>query len=369
MKILHIINSLEFGGAEKLLVDTLPVYVSKGLNADVLVLKEKETPFMLQLSKVQGVNILSIKKINGLYNPLYIIKLLKYIQNYDIVHVHLFPAIYWASLSSFLFRKRTCLVLTEHNTENRRRKLLIFKYLDRFIYRRYSKIIAISEAVRINLENHLGSKFKNIVQINNGIDLNIFKKAIPYEKKDLGLEKDTKTIIQVSSFTAQKDQTTLIRAMVQLPKRVHLQLVGDGPLREDAIKLVLSLGLEDRVHFLGHRTDVPRLLKTSDISVLSSHYEGFGLAMVEGMAAGNACLGSNVPGLSEIIGEDGILFPPGDEIVLRQKLFRLIHDKDYFRNTVKKCKQKAESYDCKLMVQRHIDLYRSLYDRHDISLK
>jgi glycosyltransferase involved in cell wall biosynthesis len=359
MKLLHVINSLNFGGAEKLLVDSLPLYKKEGLEATVLVLNSSSTPFLDNLLKNE-VKVILLNKPKNIYNPWFILKLAPIMKRFDVVHVHLFPALYWVSLASLFLSNKPKLVLTEHNTENRRRKFVLFKYLDKLIYKRFIKIIAISEGTKTSLKNHLGKSFNNIIRVNNGIDLDIIKNAISYNKQDLGFPLNSKIIIQVSSFTAQKDQKTLIKTIAQLPNIVHLLLVGDGPLKTDCEALSKSLNIENRVHFLGYRSDVPRLIKTADICVLSSHYEGFGLAIVEGMAAKKPCLGSDVPGLSEIIKNSGILFTAGDIEKIKNIISKLIKDKDYYVKICERCFNKSRGYDIRTMVKNYISIYNSL---------
>jgi glycosyltransferase involved in cell wall biosynthesis len=359
MKVLHIINSLNFGGAEKLLVDTLPKFNNEHVEAELLILKHNKTPFYKTLID-NNVIIVTLSNKLSIYNPYNIFKIIPHLKKFEIVHVHLFPALYWVAIANLFISKKPKLVLTEHNTENRRRHNLILKITDKYIYKAYTKIIAISNATKTNLEKHLGGNLDKIITINNGIDLNKIIKAIPYKHKDLNLPDNAKIIIQVSSFTNQKDQNTLIRAMLNLPKHMHLLLVGDGPQKKTSVELAKTLKIENNVHFLGYRSDVPELVKTAHISVLSSHYEGFGLAIVEGMAANNACVASNVAGLSEIISDCGILFNPGDSNKLNEILLQLDSDNILYSKIANQCLKKAEMYNIEAMINSQIKLYKSL---------
>lgn len=112
----------------------------------------------------------------------------------------------------------------------------------------------------------------------------------------------------VARFAEPKDHRTLIEAIEKLPQNYHLILVGEGPLLEQSKKLTTYLSLEDRIHYLGFRSDVYQILKTLDIIVLSSDYEGLSLSALEGMAAGKPFLASNVQGLKELVESTGILF-------------------------------------------------------------
>jgi glycosyltransferase involved in cell wall biosynthesis len=359
MKLLHVINSLNLGGAEKLLVDSLPLYMKERIDTTVLVLCNTSSSFLESLYE-NGVKVILISKPKNIYNPWFVIKLIPIIKKFDIVHVHLFPALYWVSLASLFLTNKPKLILTEHNTKNRRRNNILLRSADKLIYKNFRKIIAISEGTKTNLKKHLGNSFNNIITVNNGINLEIIKKARPYSKKVLGIPENSKIIIQISSFTAQKDQKTLIKAIGQLPDNFHLLLVGDGPLKNECIILSKSLHIENRVHFLGYRSDVPKLIKTADICTLSSHYEGFGLAIVEGMAAKKPCLGSNVLGLSEIIKNSGILFHVGDVNALKSSILKLTIDNNYYKDIAEKCFIKSNDYAIEAMVNNYISIYNSL---------
>ena len=110
----------------------------------------------------------------------------------------------------------------------------------------------------------------------------------------------------VARFSEQKDQPTLIKAIKELPENVHLLLIGEGTLKQKNENLAKEIGVSDKVHFLGFRNDVERILKTVDIVVLSSNWEGFGLAAAEGMAAGKPVIASKVEGLREIVDGYGL---------------------------------------------------------------
>ena len=362
MKVVQVINSLMSGGAEKLVVGTTILYVEKGLSVDIILLDGRKTNFFDKLKeKAPNVNVISLgSSTKGMYSPAYIFKLRKYIKQYDLVHVHLFPALYWVSLSASLSGSKTPIIVTEHNSTNRRRASPIFKTLDRLLYKKFKRIVTISGAVHDNLQDHLGSSFKNLQMIHNGIDLKMFSDALPYAKKELDVEETNKVIIQVSSFSAQKDQPTLIRAVKNLPEDVKLLLVGKGGLRQECEVLVQELGIEDRVQFLGVRGDVPRLLKTADVVVLSSHYEGLSLSSVEGMISGRPFVASDVPGLTEVVEHAGILFPDNDHNTLSEEILKLVSDTAHYQQTVASCMERAKKFDIQIMTDNYIELHKSL---------
>lgn len=361
MKILHVINSLNTGGAEKLLLETLPIYNKIGIDVDLLVLNGIEYPFLKELKKQNCCTVYDIGK-GSVYNPFLIFKLIPFLRKYDIVHGHIFPTFYWLAFAKILSRSNTKLVYTEHATTNKRQENKLYKILDRQIYKTYEKIICISDEIKIILKKYLSLKDENFIVIENGVNISTIKDAKHLKKEEINknISETDKLLIQVAGFRQEKDHATLIRSMKLLPKTIKLLLVGDGELRESNEVLVNSLSLEKRVFFLGVRMDVPSLLETSDIVVLSSHHEGLSLSSIEAMASGKPFLASDVPGLHEIVEGAGILFPEGNEVELAKHVMELLKDADYYKKVALRCQARAESYDIKKMVDNHINLYKQI---------
>jgi len=361
MKVLQIINSLDAGGAEKLLLETIPLYNKKGIKMDILVLNGNDYPFMKELKLTNSCAVFSLGN-GSVYNPLHIFKIIPYLKKYEIVHVHLFPAQYWAVLAKWISFSKAKLIFTEHNTHNRRMSNPVFKICDKIIYSGYKKVVCITSEVKRILENHLGKSGDKFPIIENGVNLKNIKDAVSYEKTAIlpVITEDDKLLIQVSAFREQKDQVTLIKSLKHLPEKVKLILVGDGALRNDCENLVKELQLENRIFFLGLRMDVLSLLKTADIVVLSSKYEGLSLSSMEGMASGKPFIASDVPGLHEVVQNAGILFPQGDEKALSKEILALLENPTYYETTVQKCLERSEEYDIVKMVDKHIQLYNSI---------
>ncbi|MGB3343718.1 MAG: glycosyltransferase [Aequorivita sp.] len=358
MRILQIINSLSIGGAEKLIVDTVPLYQLKGIETDVLLLQNKKTSFWDELKLISKGSITGLTT-NSIYNPFLIFKIIPYLKKYDLVHLHLFPALYWVVLAKVFSLSSVALVYTEHNTNNRRRNSIFWRVLDRFIYSKISVIVTIAEEVDENLKEHLnfpGSKFK---LINNGVDVSLYSNAVAYNKQDFFLNNDF-LLIQVSSFRWQKDQPTLIKSLKFLPPNVKLLLVGEGDSKSDCINLVKELGLENRVRFLGNRNDVPQLLKTADVVVLSSKHEGLSLSNIEGMSVKRPFIGSNVPGIREVVKGHGLLFNQGDEKELANLITTLMTNPEFYQETVTTCFERAKEFDINKMVAEYIKLYKEV---------
>lgn len=359
MKVLQIIDSLSTGGAEKLILDSLPLYRKAGIEMDLLVLKDDKYPFMEKLKQSSSCKIFILGN-GSVYNPLHILKLVKKIPYYDIAHVHLFPAQYWVVLAKILSKAKTKLIFTEHSTSNRRIKNNLLAVVDRFFYKGYDKIITISEEVNDILKRHTKLSDDKFRIIYNGVNLEAIFTAHPLKRISLGLYDKDYLVLQVSSFRQQKNQITLIKALKHLPDHTKLILAGEGQHLKKCIDLTKALKLSDRVKFLGNRNDVPQLLKTADIIVLSSHYEGMSLSSIEGMASGRPFIASDVPGLTDMVKGAGLLFQHQNEKELAQHIINLKNDKAYYSKVAKACQNRAKLYNINTMINKQIEVYKAL---------
>ena len=355
MRILHIISSLGQGGAEKLVSD-IALYCNKKM--DILIL---DNSFGVYGEKLQqrGINIIRPSQKRSFFSFSNFFFLRKHIKKYDVIHVHLFPCLYWIALLSLFVSKKY--VYTEHNTYNRRRKYVFLRLIERYIYSRYNNIICISESVATNLKLWLRVDWKNISIISNGIVLDNYENATPYKKTDFqNCQNDDILLVMVARFSASKDHPTLIKTMSLLPAKCKLLLVGYGERENEYRELVKTLNLTDRVCFLGFRQDVPNILKTANIGVISSHWEGFGLVSVEYMAAGCPVIASNVNGLSDIVKDAGLLFEAGNIDDLKEKIELLLNDDAKYREISLACIQRSEEFGIEKIVASYFYLYEKL---------
>ena len=115
------------------------------------------------------------------------------------------------------------------------------------------------------------------------------------------------------------------------------------------------------MHFTGNRNDVPQVLKSSDVIVMSSHYEGLSLSSIEGMAVGKPFVASDVDGLHEIVEGAGILVPHQDEKSLAEVLLRLREDTSYAGQVAASCMDRARQYYFSKMAEAYLEVYESLF--------
>ncbi len=356
MKILHVITSLQTGGAETLVVNLMPRFHALGHEVGVVVFNAIRTPLMERIER-ECPNCKIYKLGSSYYNPWYIVKLWLIMRHYDIVHTHnSSPQLFAAIANLFCGRK---LVTTEHNTNNRKReKGGTFRIVDKWMYCRYLKTICISDIAEQKLLEYLGKRqLPSICTINNGVDVMSISEAKPI----MELKSEKFVAVMVAGFREQKDQDTIIRAMALLPKdQYELWLVGDGVRRPELEHLIKEENLGNQVKLLGLRTDVPRILKTADVVIMSSHWEGLSLSNIEGMAAGKPFVASDVNGLREVTKGYGILFPHEDAKALADIIKRLHDDLTYYKQVADKCYERAKEFDISKMVDAYNQVYESL---------
>ena len=367
MRILQVITSLDMGGAETLVVNLIPRLQVLGNTVDLCVFNGTETPLTQRLKKeCPQTKIFTLG--HGVYNPLYIFKLVKIMKNYDIVHTHnSSPQLFVAIASLFNSPK---LVSTEHNTSNRKRNWKWYRPIESWMYGRYDHVICISKIAEDKLREYMGGewlvkssdKYKSITTINNGIDVNTISEAEPC-KELLDLKESRKSILMVAGFRKQKNQDTIIRALTLLDKeKYEVWFAGVGERMEEVKQLALSLGVSDRVRFLGLRTDIPNVLRAADVIVMSSHWEGLSLSNVEGMSAHKPFIASDVNGLKEVTKGYGILFPHEDAKTLAEEINRLASDEAYYNEIAERCYNRALEFDISNTVSGYADVYKNIFN-------
>ena len=124
--------------------------------------------------------------------------------------------------------------------------------------------------------------------------------------------------------------------------------------------MVRDLGIADRVHFLGRRSDVPELLKMADIYVHPPAFEGFGIAAAEAMAAGKPIVATNVPGLAQVLGDAAVLVPPSDPEALATQISALMKSNERQNELSRRALERARIFSIDDTVSAYIDLYRSV---------
>ncbi len=256
----------------------------------------------------------------------------------DVLHVHGARAALFGRLAAASLGTRRPRVLytihgfaAPHYPWPRRTILLT---LERLLRRWTDTVIAVSEDERrAFLEGKVGCPPTRVRVVYNGISLAPFQ-HLPHResvRQELGLPQGAPLVITVCRLYKPRDFPTLLEAFRSLLRRLeaYLLIVGDGPYRQGIEAFVSAHHLEDRAFLLGFRRDVPRLLKASDLFILSTTlWEGLPLTILEAMAAGLPVIASRVGGTPEAVeeGKTGLLVPPQDPDALAEAMHRILSD-------------------------------------------
>lgn len=346
MKVLHVISSLGIGGAERLISDMLPQMKATGVDVSLLVYRRLYNDFEKKLEDA-GVNIISLE-VKSNYNPRIVFSLVNAIKGFDVIHVHLFPALYQVALANTFVHKR--LIYTEHSTTNKRRNKIVFRNLERIVYEKYSSIVSVSNDVQKSLMRWLNIRDHRFSVIRNGIDLKSYN--IPPKKGDYPVN-----LLMISRFVPAKDQETVIRAMRWIDKKVHVVFVGDGETKQLCEELARKIGVAERCHFVGSQSNIPHYISKADVGILSSHWEGLPISSLEMMAGGLPVIASDVEGLRQVIGGAGVLFKERDDQELADIVNRMVIDGNYRESVTLCCQKRASKYDVKETVRKYLKLY------------
>lgn len=355
MKVLHVISTLETGGAQKFVGELLPL-LNKKPDIDIKLLTFKSSGSDIEKNlKESGVEIVSLE--TPIHSLSLVSKLKPFLREADLVHAHLFPTNYFVAIANIGINKP--LFFTEHSTHNRRRDHKWLRPIEKYIYNRYRKIVCISYATKTSLDKWLHYKPSNqkSIVIENGVDLSRFNRDIKVDSQKIFGRKGI-PILMISRFTASKDHPTLLRAIKEIVNpEVFAVLVGDGELRPEIEKLARDLGIEDRVLFLGTRSDIPEIISAAKIGVQSSNWEGFGLTAVEMMAGGLPVIASNVEGLKQVVEGAGILFEKGDFKHLSELIKQLINNSELNSEIKQLQLNRVNAYKIERTVVNHISQY------------
>ena len=317
-RVLHFVTGGFSGGATQVAIQLVNAARDSGRVEPLLVLRRKRRTDPARIAELEAAGV-PLRVVPGWSHAATILALVRVCREFrpDVLVAHGFSEHLWGRYAGLLAGVPH-LVHVEHNTRERYTRWRLAQ--TRWLAARSSRIVGCSEGVRRVLVD-MGMPPGRTIAIPNGIRLAPFAEAdaMPAPARTAG-------IVMVSRLSKQKDHPTLLRADIERPRsRV---VVGKARHRRPLERLAAELGLQQQVRFLGLCRNVPELLMTHRIAVLSTRYEGMPLALIEGMAAGCAVAASAVPGVREVIedGIDGLLVPGADPAALADALERLLRD-------------------------------------------
>jgi len=356
--VVHVINNLPVGGAERFLVLLANAQARLGWRVEVLALSGPNPLAEALATRGIAFTCLGDRPLNDPRAALALWRALRDRQP-DVVHTHLFYADTFGRWAAWAARVPV-VVSTEHSTERTRisrRRLWGMRLAAPFVHR----VAAVSSQVAAAAEHRTPSLAGKIVVIPNGIELEPWMQAAPMARESLHSGGERFVIGCVGRLDAAKAQEVLVDAVAGAQdRRWTVAMAGDGPLRGALEARARDRGVEAQFRWLGFHADVPALLAAVDVYVQPSRYEGHSMALLEAMASGRACVVSDIPELARTVGDAGCTFPSGDAAALAKVLARLQADPALRTRLGRAAQQAARSSSIDASAARYVALYREV---------
>lgn len=322
----------------------------------------------LPVTPPESAKHISIVSLNlGKFNVFTVFSLIRIVRREKprILHLHGYASWNFGRLAGFL--TGTPVVLQEHMAMDA--SPLYQKVADSMLSPLNGQAIAVSENVRRFMVARRSVLPENLQVIPNGVPLGNFPTLDPAAltalKAELGISESSLISGAIGRLDPIKGHRFILEAMPSIRDRFPdsvLLIIGDGPLLGELKDSVLSLGIERQVRFLGHRTDVPRLLQVLDVFIMASLSEGMSIAAGEAMASGKAILASDCEGLKAMLdpGSAALFFRSQDSGDLAEKWGRLLEDADLRSGLAEKSRKLSKTYDIKTTARAYTQIYDQL---------
>lgn len=338
MRVVHIIKVTRISGAERHLLLLLAGLIERGVDARLVILVERDKPMddMLAAAQSRAIPITRLV-IRRDYDVALLWRLRARLRHLkpDLVHTHLIHADlfgYFAARAAGIHR-----VLSSRHNDDQFRYRPRWRKLNRRLWRWLDGGIAISESIKRFAIEVEGASADKITVVRYGIDFawlsdDDIASARQRLRADLGLYEDALLLGMVCRLVEQKGIPYALEALRRLRAQypsAHLVVAGDGENAAELRRLASALGMADRVHWLGWRSDAAELMAAFDLLLVPSLWEGFGLVLLEAMARRLPVIASRVGAIPEVVahGETGILIAPRDVDALAQAISRLLDDR------------------------------------------
>lgn len=287
----------------------------------------------------------------------------------DVVHVH--SGVWLKAARAAWLADRIPLVHTVHGLLDH--EPWHERPLKKIAARYTTALVAVSEALRRDLMERIGISHPKPRVILNGVDTQRFTPGCPSAglRRQLGLDETCLLVGHVGRLAPVKNHEMLLRAFAEVSRQIaaaHLVLVGDGELRAAIGERVTALGLQQRVHLVGERQDLPNVYRDLDVFVLPSHAEGTSISLLEAMSSGVACVATAVGGSPAVLadGAAGRLVPAGNTVALAQALRSLLESREEREELARRARERAaRQYGERVMTDAYEGLYREIVGARD----
>lgn len=368
-RVVFLIDSLGWGGAERLLLQYLPHLRSEGFEPVVCAMHERSgNPVAEEIGRL-GIPVETVP-VERLRDPTALPRLVRYLRGRgaDVVHTQLEFADGLGSVATRLAGLPSLSTLhTMYESPRWSRSWWRNRLGDLALGGLATAIICVSDEAHRHYEAHRPYPRRKLVTLRNGIDLARFEAAAgegPAVRRELGIAADAPVLASVSVLRRDKGIQHMIAALprvaAEVPGVVYL-VVGDGDHRPALEAAAAAGALATRVVFAGSRTDVPRVLSACDAFVHPTLLDALPTVLAEASAAGLPIVASRVGGVPEMCldGRNGLLVPPGDEGALADACLRLLREPGLAARMGAQGREVArERYDIRTQAARLCDLYR-----------
>ncbi len=364
--ILQVIDGMNIGGAEVLLVDLVRSLGAAGHHVQVAY--STPGPMAARLAEL-NVPLTRLPRF-GRVDPFLLLRLMRLmrLEKPDIVHTHLFKSDLHGRLAA-RWAGVPVVISTAHNNDSWAKRAPLGWLYGRTA-RLADRIIAVSEEVREYQIKYTFLPPEKIVTIDNGVDLRRFEgqEAAGHAlRAEFGIASDAPLVGIIGRLTLQKDHASFLQAAarirVALPEARFL-VVGDGLLRAELVEQARSLKLDEAVIFAGLRSDIPAVLAALDVLVFSSRWEGLPVTLLEGMAAARPIVSTAVGGVPGVVadGDSALLVPAGISSVLADATLRVLRDPALARKLSVAARERVrEKYSLDSMLKQTLALYEELW--------
>jgi len=336
MRILYIVSGTAFGGAQQHTLQLAEFMRGKKHEIGIMVADE---PRLIKEATTIGDAVFTnphfVSSLLSPHNFQACVPVIRAIRNFqpDLVHCHSIRAGFAARISAVI--TRTPVVYTVHGWAHGERRTwwspAVSRTLERLAARFTKKIICVSEYDREIARRDKIGRPEQYAVIRNGISSQNYDPSKPRNSVEPELNNNfhRPILISVARLSTPKNFDTLLEG-IRLTKAAQLLIVGEGPLRPRIENLIRQMDLTDRVQLVGSRNDIPDLLATSDIFVLSSKIEGLPMSVIEAMMMGLPIVASKVGGLPELVedGRTGFLVSENDPLELSKAISKLLDNQD-----------------------------------------
>lgn len=265
----------------------------------------------------------------------------------NIIHAHYaMPHAVCAILAKQIAKHPVKIMTTLHGTDITVLGIdLSFKKMIQYGIEQSDTVTAVSKSL-VNQTKEMLQIDKDIEVVYNFVnEEEYYKKDRPNIRQKYNISQEEKVIIHISNFRKVKRLEDVVKTFQRIQQEVpsRLLLVGDGPEYGRIVEMVRDFKLEKVVHFLGKQKNIPELLSAADLKLLLSEKESFGLVLLEAMACGVPCIGSNVGGIPEVIehGVTGYIEDLGNIEAFSIRAIDLLTDDNIWENFSKNAQKRV----------------------------